>query len=174
MFNLEWVLRRRQRHGISEQIEIILSPELLALLQQKPWLNGWVFFLSVLQSPPLLAAHVFCELRQLAPMDANGHVAEFGCVVSDHFLAPLLVQLLPCHLRCWHVRQHSQSAVFSLIHSPITVLVLANHVLHWVEFIEHLLSAVSLKHRFRSHFWVVNVLQRWGLNFVFLFLVNVG
>ncbi len=170
MVDLEWVDRRRHRLSITKQIKIVLGPELLTLLKQKSWLNWGILFCCMLKLPPLFARHVFSKLGELTSMDSNRDISELSCVVGDHFMTALLIELLPGHLWRLHIWEDSESAVFSLIHPSITVLVLAYQMLHRVQIIQHLLSSILLEHRFWCNLGVLNAGQSWSIDFIFLVL----
>ena len=74
---LERVLGWKIILNISEPTLVILSPVLLGLLKKCTRLNLWVFFLRMLQTPPLLALSITSKMRQLTSMNTNSHGAEF-------------------------------------------------------------------------------------------------
>mmetsp|Transcript_17441 Transcript_17441/g.22072 ORF Transcript_17441/g.22072 Transcript_17441/m.22072 type:complete len:221 (+) Transcript_17441:560-1222(+) len=70
---LEGILRRQIELHVSEQARVVLSPELLRLFEQESRLDLWVFFLGVLQTPPLFATALSLETGQLTTVDANSN-----------------------------------------------------------------------------------------------------
>lgn len=95
---LEHIDRGLMRGHVSQQVQVVLSPKLLGLLQQHSRLNLGFFLTRLLHLPPELGGLSAGEFRQLASMDANGDIAELGSVVEDHFIPATLVQLLPSQL----------------------------------------------------------------------------
>ena len=129
--------------------------------------------LSTLYTPPLLTIEVFGELRKLTTVNADRYIAELGRVVGHHLSSSNLIQLLAGHLRRWHVRENSESTVFTFVHTGITVGDFTYVVFHLLQLVEHLLSSVILEGRLRCNFGLFNKAEAGCHSFILLVLVHV-
>ena len=82
---------------VRDESIVILSPELLSLLQKHARLDRRVLFFGMLESPPFTALIFVCEFRKLSAVDTNRDISEFRCVVCDHLSPALLIKLLASH-----------------------------------------------------------------------------
>ena len=106
-------------------------------------------------------------------MNADRYIAELGRVVGNHLSSSNLVQLLAGHLRSWHVRENSESTVFTLVHAGITVSDFTYVVFHLLQLVEHLLASVILEGRLRSNIGLFNKAEAGCRGFILLVLVHV-
>ena len=160
--------------NIGEQSIVILGPILLRLFQEEARLYfGVRLALGSLHTPPLLAVEIFSKLRQFTTVDAYRHITELGIVIGHHLGTPHLIQLLASHFRGWHVRENSESAVLTFVHTGIAVGDFAYVMFHLFQLVEHLLASVILEGRLRSDLGLFNKAEAGCLDFILLVLVHI-
>ena len=101
-------------------------------------------------------------------MDSNGHITEFRCIVLYHLYSSLLIKRLPCHLRLWPIRDHSQLTIFSIVDPCLSIFVSCKVIFILLQLDKHLCTSVVFKLVLGDYFWVLYEGKRWLLALILL------
>lgn len=128
----------------------------------------WVFNIAIPFLPPQHS--ILCKLRQLPSMNPKWNLRKLLNIWIKHLPLPLLINLLLCATLCL-LKSDSKQRIFPVLEPSHCILISATLGFSFrSQLLKHTLLSLPIKIFLGGDWWLINVLEWWGLvrNFIWL------